>query len=50
MRIGVNVPNELLERVKEIEPRVNISSICRKAIESTQLTQPKEPKPKLPMA
>ncbi len=33
MRIGVNVPNELLERVKEIEPRVNISSICRKAIE-----------------
>ncbi len=34
MRIGVNVPNELLRRVKEIEPRVNISLVCREALES----------------
>lgn len=34
MRIGVNVPNELLKRAKEIEPRVNISQVCRKALES----------------
>ncbi len=33
MRIGINVPNELLKRVREIEPRVNISQVCREALE-----------------
>ena len=33
MRIGINVPNELLERVKAIRPEVNVSQICRDALE-----------------
>ncbi|MDE2803004.1 MAG: hypothetical protein OXK21_08995 [Chloroflexota bacterium] len=33
MRIGLNVPNELLKRVKEIDPRVNVSEVCRKALQ-----------------
>ena len=33
MRIGINVPDEVLNRVKEIEPRVNISQVCREALE-----------------
>ena len=32
MRIGINVPNELLNRVKQIRPEVNVSQICREAI------------------
>lgn len=34
MRIGINVPNELLQRVKAIRPEVNVSQICREALES----------------
>ena len=34
MRIGINVPNELLQRVKAISPEVNVSQICREALES----------------
>lgn len=34
MRIGINVPNELLHRVKAIRPEVNVSQICREALES----------------
>ena len=34
MRIGINVPNELLQRVKDIRPEVNVSQICREALES----------------
>ena len=34
MRIGINVPNELLERVKEIRPAVNISQVCREALDA----------------
>ena len=33
MRIGINVPNELLQRVKAIRPGVNVSQICREALE-----------------
>ena len=33
MRIGINVPNELLEQVKAIRPEVNVSQICRDALE-----------------
>ncbi len=32
MRLGINVPNELLERVKAIRPEVNVSQICREAL------------------
>lgn len=34
MRIGINVPNELLKQVKEIRPAVNISQVCREALEA----------------
>lgn len=34
MRIGINVPNELLQRVKAIRPEVNVSQVCREALES----------------
>ena len=33
MRIGINVPNELLERVKQVKPEVNVSQVCREALE-----------------
>ena len=33
MRIGINIPNELLARVKAIRPEVNVSQICREALE-----------------
>lgn len=33
MRIGINVPNELLKQVKEISPPVNVSEECRKALQ-----------------
>ena len=33
MRIGVNVPNELLQQVKQIRPDVNVSQVCREALE-----------------
>ena len=33
MRIGVNVPNELMKRVKKISPAVNVSQVCREALE-----------------
>ena len=33
MRIGINLPNELLKRVKSIRPEVNVSQICRDALE-----------------
>ena len=32
MRIGINVPNRLLEQVKQISPRVNVSQVCREAL------------------
>ena len=33
MRIGINVPNELLKQVKQIRPEVNVSQVCREALE-----------------
>ena len=33
MRIGVNVPNELLQRVKQIKPAINVSQVCRETLE-----------------
>ena len=33
MRVGVNIPDKLLQRVKEIRPEVNVSQICRQALE-----------------
>ncbi len=32
VRIGINVPNELLQKVKQIKPEVNVSQICREAL------------------
>ena len=33
MRIGINVPNDLLQQVKQINPPVNVSDVCRKALQ-----------------
>ena len=38
MRIGVNIPNELMNRVKEIRPPVNVSQVCREALEKRAMT------------
>ena len=33
MRVGINIPDKLLQRVKEIRPEVNVSQVCRQALE-----------------
>ena len=33
MRIGVNVPNEILKQIKEVRPKVNVSQVCREALQ-----------------
>lgn len=33
MRIGINVPNELLKQIKQIRPEVNVSQVCREALQ-----------------
>ena len=33
MRMGINVPNELLQRARKVEPDLNISQICRGALQ-----------------
>ena len=33
MRIGISVSNELLQRVKAVRPEVNVSQVCREALE-----------------
>ena len=33
MRIGINVPNELMKQVKAIRPQVIVSKVCRQALE-----------------
>ena len=33
MRIGVNISDKLIRRVKEIRPEVNVSQVCREALE-----------------
>lgn len=34
MRIGINVPNELLKRLEPLKPELNISQVCREALEA----------------
>ena len=33
MRIGINIPDELLRKVKAIRPPVNVSGVCRDALD-----------------
>ena len=33
MRLGINVPDKLLRRVKAIKPQVNVSQVCREALQ-----------------
>ena len=33
MRIGINVPNELVQRVKQVNAELNLSQLCRAALE-----------------
>ena len=32
MRIGINVPDELLKELKQVRPEVNVSQVCRDAL------------------
>ena len=34
MRIGINVPDELLQRLAPLKPELNISQVCREALEA----------------
>lgn len=34
MRIGVNIPGELIKRIEPLRPLLNVSQICREAIET----------------
>ena len=34
MRIGVNIPGELINRIEPLRPMLNVSRICREAIET----------------
>ncbi len=34
MRIGVNIPDELLKRAKGVRPQVKVSKVCREALET----------------
>lgn len=34
MRIGINVPDEVIKQIKELDPEANISQICREALTS----------------
>ena len=34
MRIGLNIPDELLARLEPLKPSINVSQICREAIEA----------------
>ena len=33
MRIGINVPDELIQRVKQVNPEINLSQLCRATLE-----------------
>ena len=33
MRVGINIPNELNRRMEPLKPYINVSQICREAIE-----------------
>ena len=32
MRIGINIPNELMQRLEPLKPELNISQVCREAL------------------
>ena len=32
MRIGINVPDELMKQIKQVRPEVNVSQVCREAL------------------
>jgi len=32
MRIGINIPNELMKRLEPLKPELNISQVCREAL------------------
>ena len=34
VRIGVNIPNELMKRLEPLKPELNISQVCREALEA----------------
>ena len=34
MRIGINIPNELMRRLEPLKPELNISQVCRDALEA----------------
>ena len=34
VRIGVNIPNELMKRLEPLKPELNISQVCRDALEA----------------
>ena len=34
MRLGINVPDKLIKRIKELDPGVNISQVCRETLKS----------------
>ncbi len=34
MRIGVNIPNDLMKRLEPLKPELNISQVCREALEA----------------
>ena len=37
MRIGINIPNELMKRLEPLKPGLNISQVCREALEAKAL-------------
>ena len=34
MRLGINIPDKLIKRIKELDPGVNISQVCRETLRS----------------
>ena len=34
MRIGINIPNELMKRLEPLKPELNISQVCREALQA----------------
>jgi hypothetical protein len=34
MRLGINVPDQIIRRMKELDPEVNVSQVCRDAMQA----------------
>ena len=34
MRLGINIPDKLIKQIKELDPEVNISQVCRETLKS----------------